>query len=51
MVAIGDGSAHVYIGDSIRTAKWDSEYPTMKLEAMNEESFTVVVTNPPLSII
>lgn len=47
MVAIGDGSAHVYIGDSIRTAKWDSEYPTMKLEAMNEESFTVLATNPP----
>lgn len=47
MVAIGDGSAHVYIGDSIRQAKWDSEYPIMKHDTMNKESFTVVVTNPP----
>lgn len=47
MVGMGDGSAHAYVGDSIRTALWKKDYPYLKLEAMSDESYSVVVTNPP----
>ena len=47
MVGVGDGSTHVYVGDSIREQKWKTEFPTLGHECMMEESYTVVVTNPP----
>lgn len=47
MVGVGDGSAHVYVGDSIREQKWKTEFPALSYECMQKESYTVVVTNPP----
>ena len=47
MVGMGDGSAHAYVGDSIRTSLWEKDYPYLQLEAMNDDSYSVVVTNPP----
>lgn len=47
MVGVGDGSAHVYLGDSIRSQKWEDEFPILKHECMRDDSYTVVVTNPP----
>lgn len=47
MVGVGDGSAHVYVGDSIRRQKWSTEFPILEKECMADEGFTVVVTNPP----
>lgn len=47
MVAIGDGSTHVFVGDSIRSNRWPSEYPLLGMEAMKPGSYTVVTLNPP----
>lgn len=47
MVGMGDGSTHAYVGDSIRTTLWKKDFPHLALEAMNDGSYTVVVTNPP----
>lgn len=47
MVGVGDGSAHVYVGDSIRSQKWEKEYPILGHECMRDDSYTVAVTNPP----
>lgn len=50
MVAMGDGSTHSLLGDSIRTHKWASNYPKLKEELGTVDtmaSFTVAVTNPP----
>ena len=53
MVAIGDGSTHVYLGDSIRSHQWKAKYPelfTTFADRSTEEvipSFTAVITNPP----
>ena len=47
MVAIGDGSTHVYQGDSIRTGKWGDVSPVKMPDVLQRESFSVVVTNPP----
>ncbi|WP_375487142.1 restriction endonuclease subunit M [uncultured Mycobacterium sp.] len=53
MVAVGDGSTHTILGDSIRNHQWRTQYPRL-LEELGDpvtgdiaEQFTVVVTNPP----
>lgn len=46
MVGIGDGSAHAYVGDSLREQSWD-DFPLLRAEAMNDDSYSVVLTNPP----
>ncbi len=46
MVGIGDGSTNVCFGDSLRETRW-SHYGAKLSEALANESFTVVVTNPP----
>lgn len=53
MVAIGDGSTHALLGDSIRRNLWSTKYPKLNDELGEPgadriaEQFTVVVTNPP----
>lgn len=47
MVGVGDGSTHVFVGDSVREQKWKTEFPALSYECMKRESYTVVVTNPP----
>ena len=49
MVGIGDGSTNAYVGDSIRETRWRGLYPEL-LGAMEEGSYTVVLTNPPFGI-
>ena len=46
MVGVGDGSTNVCWGDSLRETRW-SQYDARLREALHDESFTVVVTNPP----
>lgn len=46
MLAVGDGSSHVLIGDSIASHKWQQHYPQLLLP-MQDEQYTVVITNPP----
>ena len=53
MVAVGDGSTHTLLGDSIRRHQWGSQYPRLDQELGDPrggdvlEQFTVVMTNPP----
>ncbi|WFE30082.1 N-6 DNA methylase [Solwaraspora sp. WMMD791] len=53
MVAMGDGSTHVLLGDSIRRHQWRTNYPRLWQELGDPgteeiaEQFTVVMTNPP----
>lgn len=46
MMILGDGSAHVHIGDSLREHLWTKRWPQLST-ALKNESFTCVVTNPP----
>jgi predicted RNA methylase len=46
MLAVGDGSTHTLLGDSIREHRWKEHYPHL-LGALADEQFTVVMTNPP----
>jgi len=46
MLAVGDGSTHTLLGDSIREHRWNEHYPHL-LGALADEQFTVVMTNPP----
>jgi type I restriction enzyme M protein len=46
MLVLGDGSAHVHIGDSLREDRWDADYPLLK-SAMRDGAFSAVLTNPP----
>jgi len=53
MVAVGDGSTHTLLGDSIRVHHWRTKYPRLHQELADPttgdvaEQFTVVITNPP----
>lgn len=53
MVAMGDGSTHTLLGDSIRRHQWRTNYPRLLQELGKPgtediaEQFTVVMTNPP----
>lgn len=46
MLVLGDGSAHIHIGDSLRQDRWAADYPLLET-SMRDDSFTVVLTNPP----
>lgn len=46
MVGIGDGSTNAYLGDSLRERKWVNDTHGIK-DALSNESYTVVLTNPP----
>lgn len=46
MVILGDGSAHIHIGDSLRANRWPTDYPHLQ-QPLKDKSYTVVITNPP----
>ncbi|MBK5223042.1 MAG: SAM-dependent DNA methyltransferase [Acidimicrobiia bacterium] len=46
MQITGDGSANVYVGDSIREHAWPIDYPSL-VDPLKDEQFTCVITNPP----
>lgn len=46
MVILGDGSANIHVGDSLRETRWKHDYPHLA-QPMQNESYTVVITNPP----
>jgi type I restriction-modification system DNA methylase subunit len=46
MVILGDGSANIHIGDSLRAHRWDADYEHLKLP-LKDGQYTVVITNPP----
>ena len=46
MVILGDGSANIHVGDSLRSHRWQPDYPHLK-SPLKDESYTVVLTNPP----
>ena len=46
MLIVGDGSANIVVGDSIREHAWPTEYPHLGTR-MTDGSFTCVITNPP----
>lgn len=46
MISLGDGSANIHVGDSIRADRWSRDYPHLE-GPLRDGSFTVVVTNPP----
>ncbi|WP_217582927.1 N-6 DNA methylase [Microbacterium sp. GbtcB4] len=46
MLVLGDGSAHIHIGDSLREDRWGADYPLLT-SAMREGAFSAVLTNPP----
>jgi hypothetical protein len=46
MLAIGDGSIHTLIGDSVNEHRWREHYPNL-LGPLADEQYTAVVTNPP----
>lgn len=46
MQITGDGSANVYVGDSIREHAWPSDYASL-VDPLKDEQFTCMITNPP----
>lgn len=46
MQIAGDGSAHIFRGDSIRRHEWNEHFPSLRA-ALQEGRFDVVLTNPP----
>lgn len=46
MQIIGDGSANIEVGDSLREHMWSDDYPHL-LRTLRPESFTCAITNPP----
>ncbi|MEU8815383.1 N-6 DNA methylase [Actinoplanes sp. NPDC048796] len=46
MLSLGDGPVNIHAGDSIREDRWERDYPHL-LKPLADESFTVVLTNPP----
>lgn len=46
MLAAGDGSSHVYVGDSVSEHKWDDKY-THLISPLRDGQYTAVITNPP----
>lgn len=46
MQIAGDGSANVYIGDSIREHAWATDYTVLR-EPLQDGQFDCVITNPP----
>lgn len=46
MMIVGDGSAHIYIGDSLREHRWNKDYPHLT-DPLSSERYTCIITNPP----
>jgi N-6 DNA Methylase len=46
MLITGDGSAHVFRGDSLSAHRWPTKYPQLQT-FLGNESYTCVITNPP----
>ena len=46
MVILGDGSANIHVGDSLRKHRWHEDYPGL-LAPLRDQQYTVVITNPP----
>lgn len=46
MMILGDGSAHTYVGDSLRENLWASKWPYL-VPTLQNSSFTCIITNPP----
>jgi type I restriction-modification system DNA methylase subunit len=46
MVILGDGSANIHVGDSLREHRWQEDYPHL-LAPLKDGQYTVVITNPP----
>lgn len=46
MQIIGDGSANIVVGDSLREHMWEADYPHLP-PILKDESFTCAITNPP----
>lgn len=46
MVILGDGSANIHVGDSLREHRWRADYPHLA-QPLTDGSYTVVITNPP----
>jgi len=46
MLILGDGSANIVVGDSIRSHRWPTAYPHLPTK-LPDGSFTCAITNPP----
>ncbi len=46
LVILGDGSANIHVGDSLREDRWKADYPQLE-QPLTDGSYTVVITNPP----
>ena len=46
MVILGDGSANIHVGDSLREHRWEDDYRHL-VPPLKNEQYTVVITNPP----
>jgi type I restriction-modification system DNA methylase subunit len=46
MLILGDGSANIVVGDSIRSHRWGTAYPHLSTKLL-DGSFTCAITNPP----
>lgn len=46
MVILGDGSAHIHVGDSLLKDRWQRDYPHLP-PSVQDGTFSVVITNPP----
>jgi len=46
MVILGDGSANIHVGDSLREHRWKEDYPQLQAP-LKDNQYTVVVMNPP----
>jgi type I restriction enzyme M protein len=46
MLAVGDGSTHTLIGDSVNQYRWRENYPNL-IAPLADEQYTAVITNPP----
>jgi type I restriction enzyme M protein len=46
MSILGDGSAHTFLGDSLREHLWAKNWPYL-VSTLKDESYTCIVTNPP----
>ena len=46
MMIMGDGHAHIYAGDSLRSSAWGTKFPHLS-NPLRDGTFSVVLTNPP----
>ena len=46
MMILGDGSAHTFLGDSLKENLWGKKWPYL-VSILKDESYTCIITNPP----